>query len=137
MDAAGHLVTLPDLLVSGDSWGMTFSKTDFEGPLVVGGPFSRRHTGSHRVDGMYLASGPLLDAPLHEPASVLDIAPTVLAFFGLAAPDDRRGRILGAFRGSTGELKSTARVDPVDAAESSSDDDADVRERLRGLGYIE
>lgn len=137
MDAVGHPATLPDLLVSGDSWGMTFSKTDFEGPLVVGGPFSRRHTGSHRIDGMYLASGPLLDAQSHEPACVLDIAPTVLAFFGLAAPEDRRGRILGAFRGSTRDLKSSAPADHVDSAESSSDDDADVRERLRGLGYIE
>lgn len=135
--AAGHLETLPDLLVSGDSWGMTFSKTDFEGPLVVDGPFSRRHTGSHRIEGMYLASGPLLDAQSHEPASVLDIAPTVLAFFGLAAPVDMHGSILRAFRGAIDDLQSTKRIESVDADGSSSDDDADVRERLRGLGYIE
>lgn len=136
--AGGLIDTLPDVLVSGDDWGMTFSKTDFDGPLLVPGPFSRRHTGSHRLDGIFVASGPLFGhAPAGEKASVLDIAPTVLAAFGLAAPADRRGRVLPAFRGSVDGLVTASTVDSADGPEPSEDDDDDVRERLRGLGYIE
>ncbi|MGB5036680.1 MAG: hypothetical protein WBQ66_08745, partial [Blastocatellia bacterium] len=136
--AGGLIDTLPDLLVSGDDWGMTFSKTDFDGPLLVPGPFSRRHTGSHRLDGIYVASGPLFShSPAGEKASVLDIAPTVLAAFGLAAPADRRGSILPAFCGGVDGLATASTVDSTDAREPTEDDDEDVRERLRGLGYIE
>lgn len=137
-DAPAHPESLPDLLVSGDNWGMTFSKTEFDGPLLVTGPFSRRHTGSHRIDGVYLAAGPRFRSLADpEPASVLDVAPTVLAFFGLAAPLDRRGGILPAFGGATDHLTQTANVSTAEVATPTSDDEEDVRERLRGLGYIE
>lgn len=137
LEAPSHPESLPDLIVSGDEWGMTFSKTEFDGPLLVPGPFSRRHTGSHRINGMYLAVGPMFEASDDlVTASVLDIAPTVLACLGLAAPPECRGTILATFRGSADRLAATEAVTTASPDPSSEDDD-DVRERLRGLGYIE
>lgn len=139
LDSAERPASLPDLLVSGDDWGVTFSKTDFSDTWLVDGPFSTRHTGSHRIGGLYLAAGQAFTAgPRGRQASILDIAPTVLTLFGLAPPDDRRGHPLPTARGvgaTRPAVLDGARAE--DFTEPSSDDDADVRERLRGLGYIE
>lgn len=129
--------TLPDLVVSGDAWGMSFSKTEFEGPIVVEGPFSRRHTGSHRVDGVYLASGPSFSRRDDEvPAHILDLAPTVLAAFGLEHPPEWRGSTLPTF---VTDLETLAPIATSGAAGDlpTADEEDDVRDRLRGLGYIE
>ncbi len=137
LEAQSHPDSLPDLLVSGDDWGTTFSKTEFDGPLFVPGPYSARHTGSHRIDGVYVASGPCFEPSTDlAPASVLDIAPTVLACLGLAAPQECRGRILPSFAGERTGLPAAAATF-AGSPESEAADDEDVRERLRGLGYIE
>jgi hypothetical protein len=139
LDSASRLATLPDLVVSADEWACTFLKADFEGDVVVEDSLSPRHTGSHRMDGVYLASGPAFAArPAGEPASILDVAPTVLSLFGLAAPPDRSGRVLDVAAGPPPALRPASMAGAPAAADTgSADDEADVRERLRGLGYIE
>lgn len=139
LEAGGKTTTLPDVIVSGDEWGMTFSKTSFDGPLLVPGPFSPRHTGSHRMSGMYLTAGPLFGhTDEHELATVLDVAPTILACFGIAAPTDRRGGILSSFLGDRSALSRAPEIHShIDSGPTSDDDESDVRDRLRGLGYIE
>jgi len=139
LDAPGRPATLPDLVVSADDWSCTFLKADFDGNPLVEGSFSPRHTGSHRMNGMYLASGPAFAVrPAGEEASILDVAPTVLALFGLAAPADRTGRVLDVAVSPPATLRPAALGGrPEGDATASEDDEADVRERLRGLGYIE
>jgi predicted AlkP superfamily phosphohydrolase/phosphomutase len=138
LDAPGRPETLPDLVVSGDDWASTFLKTEFEGPPVLDGPYSPRHTGSHRMEGMYLFAGPLFaERAPGRPADILDVTPTLLAAFGIAAPPDRTGRILDVLASPPQSLIPA--ITSMDSGGGPSDDhaDADVRERLRGLGYIE
>jgi predicted AlkP superfamily phosphohydrolase/phosphomutase len=138
-DAPSRPPTLPDLLVSADDWGCTFSKADFTGEVLVEGPFSPRHTGSHRMRGLYLASGPAFRAPGGgaPAAEILDVAPTVLALFGLAPPPDRRGRVLAEILAAPPQATTPTADAAPPADEARPEDEADVRERLRGLGYIE
>jgi predicted AlkP superfamily phosphohydrolase/phosphomutase len=141
LDAEGRVATLPDLLVSADDWACTFTKADFSGDPLVPGPLSPRHTGSHRMRGVYLASGPAFRSSDGAEADILDIAPTVLALFGLAAPPDRRGRVLEEILAIWPDVRDVAklgsRAEGGGEGETSLDEDEDVRERLRGLGYIE
>jgi predicted AlkP superfamily phosphohydrolase/phosphomutase len=137
LDAEGRHETLPDLVVSGDEWATTFVKADFEGEPFLDAPFSPRHTGSHRIDGVLVAAGPAFRAAGALRASAVDVAPTVLALFGLEAPPDRRGRALDELLAGHGPLAPAPRPELSDAPEATDDDEADVRERLRGLGYIE
>lgn len=138
LDAGGRAETLPDLLVWGDDWACTFSKADFEGEVLVEGPFSTRHTGSHRELGIYLASGGGFEKASSAEASILDVAPTVLAYFGLAAPPDRRGRVLHELLGrDTSALTPAPQAEAAADSEATRDEEDDVRERLKGLGYIE
>ena len=138
LDAPGRPATLPDLVVSADDWSCTFLKADFDGNPLVEGSFSPRHTGSHRMNGLYLASGPAFAARQSgEEASILDVAPTVLSLFGLAAPADRTGRVLDLAAAPPSRLRPADLAGATNGGDASADDEADVRERLRGLGYIE
>lgn len=134
-----HALTLPDLIVSADGWGTTFSKTGFSGDPFRPSCFSPRHTGSHRMRGILLGSGPAFRADDgHDEVSILDVAPSVLALFGITPPPDRRGRTLDEMV-RVADLHHTARdagSRPADGS-GSDDDERDVRERLRGLGYID
>jgi hypothetical protein len=102
----------------------------------------------HGPPGIAIVSGPGTRAGAALPAaSVYDVAPTVLALFGLPIPGDMRGRpLLSAFepgfvRGL--ELRfGPARTPAVDAGDPAlraipaRTDEAYV-ERLRALGYVE
>jgi len=112
-----------------------------------GGVFFKTLTGQHEseqaAEGIFYASGPSLqpggeakraDGPL----SVDDVTPTVLAWLGLPIGDDMDGRPLAAqYFGSI----RTVPTHDITAIERVLTDDsgaeAEVMERLRGLGYIE
>ena len=57
--------------------------------------------------------------------------------FGLAAPDDRRGHPLESLLADVGALRSAPAPVKAETDGPTRDEDEDVRERLRGLGYIE
>jgi len=117
-------------------------------PFIPGEDY-RIISGDHRLNGLLLFCGPAKGGarnPLRE-ACLLDVAPTVLYALGLPVPDDMDGRVLL-------ELFDDAYVKdhPVSyqrgeawrpAARSEKSDYQDpeeeeqVKERLRGLGYLE
>jgi hypothetical protein len=79
-------------------------------------------------------------------ASVYDVAPTVLALFGLPVPEDWRGRpLLGAFEPEQVERMRVGYRPPLPSEERppasyrpiASPADAELKHRLRALGYIE
>lgn len=80
-------------------------------------------------------------------ASVYDVAPTILALYGLPIPGDFRGRVLlSAFEpdharnwGFSFGASQTSSLDPDSDALRAipSPNDQELKERLRALGYIE
>ena len=115
----------------------------------------RRVEGTHRPEGVFVASGPGIGAaggggltlPDGWEAHIADCAPTILAALGLRVPGDMQGRVLTEiFRKpptveAETDLQSTVdRADGRDAAEGEvySDDELQkVTERLADLGYLE
>jgi arylsulfatase A-like enzyme len=103
---------------------------------------------AHKVDGIVFVAGP--DTPKDaniSGATVLDIAPTVLALFGLPTAQDMDGRAIeDALLPSV--LKRVARETRLKTYETAqtakqseeplrSPIDDELRERLRSLGYIQ
>jgi predicted AlkP superfamily phosphohydrolase/phosphomutase len=104
-----------------------------------------KKTGQHRMDGILFMSGPGIRAA-HEisQASIMDIAPTILALLGVPVPQHMDGRILEAVM--TPELLERLNFTYTDAdgskpdlapvAEMSPEDLDILTTRLRNLGYI-
>jgi predicted AlkP superfamily phosphohydrolase/phosphomutase len=94
--------------------------------------------GTHRPEGILVAAGPGVRAGHVAPVDLIDVAPTLLALAGVAIPDDVDGRALGELFTVAPETSSTpARPDRrADAAALSEQEEADVAQRLRALGYL-
>jgi predicted AlkP superfamily phosphohydrolase/phosphomutase len=112
----------------------------------------RPPTGTHRPDGIFMASGPLFRDGISLPGlSILDVAPTLLFCLGLQIPADLEGRVpsealtqealrahaaqgaelprLSAFRATPDWNGLEAGLDPQDEQE--------ITNRLQALGYLE
>lgn len=102
-------------------------------------------TGTHRMDGILLMTGPGIrrGAKLDE-SSITDIAPTVLALMGVPIPSAMDGHVLEkAMSEGLRAALDTARAapdqgaaPPGSAVDLEDQEDAALREHLRGLGYV-
>ncbi len=96
----------PDIIFTINNWRCVILEENFEGPLFEGKSYSNRHTGSHRLEGIFIAHGPDIKKGYKiEGAKIYDIAPTILHLFGLPIPDDMDGRVLTEIFEPDSELK--------------------------------
>ncbi len=107
-------------------------------------PF-RKLEGTHRKDGIFIASGPGVNNAPRFATHIVNCAPTILALLGQPIPDDMEGEaILDLFATPPTILKERSKkVEPAASRQTSdsdvfSDDDMKrVTERLADLGYLE
>jgi predicted AlkP superfamily phosphohydrolase/phosphomutase len=130
-----YLSEAPDLVIESDDAMPAFmSKVGYSGCVA------REHWGSHRREGILLASGPdIPEGRLDRPVAMTDVAPTVLHMLGLAVPDDMRGEIrLDLVRSSLAE-RPVKRCPPAQSPRrmSTRANEADLARRLRAIGYLE
>jgi predicted AlkP superfamily phosphohydrolase/phosphomutase len=83
--------TGPDLILGMDNWACVVLKDPLEGDVLERRPYSTRHTGSHRMDGMFIAVGPDIQTGRIDNLSLCDVAPTVLRLFDIPTPPDIDG----------------------------------------------
>lgn len=151
--AGPALDAAPDLtVIMRDLAYITRQGYDLAGP--DGALFATPHThesGSHRELGLVIAAGPsfALLGYRADPASLMDIAPTVLHLHDLPVPATMDGSVLTdrlvaglaersvRAEGTADELAAAPAVPrPADAG-AEDDGDAVIWEQLRGLGYVE
>jgi predicted AlkP superfamily phosphohydrolase/phosphomutase len=110
----------------------------FEGDVAVG-------IDMHREDGLIIMAGPgIREGGSISGASVLDVAPTLLATVGLPAARDMDGRaLLEAFDDDFLADHPAAMIDTYETGEREVADEAvespvddEIKEMLRSLGYI-
>ena len=84
----------PDILFMLNKGQTVIAKT-FDDILYRDGPYLPRHTGAHRREGIFLASGPnIRRGTILADAQITDIAPTILHLLKVPIPSDTDGRIL-------------------------------------------
>ncbi len=113
----------------------------------LSGPDGRKnaHTeGGHTHEGIFIAHGAGIQARPVEGARLIDLAPTILYLLGLPVPPDMDGRVVQELfdaeflarhpivRGATPAVLSQNEDD----ADYDDDEEADIREQLRQLGYL-
>jgi hypothetical protein len=103
------------------------------------------------MDGIFLAGGPhvIANPTSLENLSIEDVAPTVLHLMGLAIPTDMDGRVLTEIMTTPLAHEQTIQYSPPiglwpSAGEAifsdevtSAEDEEQIRDRLRALGYLE
>ena len=101
------------------------------------------NSGDHRMHGIFLGRGPELRRGAHvEGARIIDYAPTILHSFGVEVPADMDGRVLEAIFTDEYMRQNPVRLTDASFAETEkagamTDEESDeIRERLRGWGYL-
>lgn len=107
------------------------------------------HTGTHRLEGIFLARGPSLKQGMRlEGVHIMDLAPTILFLSGTPIPEDMDGRVateifeesfLSHSRPEYYEHPDDRRGEGSgrEPGPSAPEENEELEKRLRSLGYIE
>ena len=128
------LETAPDLiLVPAPYYSLTHAKGVVEDADWL--------SGDHRLEGVIVATGPeVKPGPLQETAKLIDLGPTCLAALGVPSGIERDGKVLPSLVGDVQLQVADAGHTSEDAAGDgglTSDEEGEIEEHLRGLGYVE
>ena len=105
----------PDIIFTINNWRCVIIENNPDQPLFEKKSFSNRHTGSHRMDGIFIAYGPDIrkDNKLKN-LKIIDVAPTIIHLFDAPIPTDTDGRVLTEIFETESEIakKRPKYVDP-------------------------
>jgi predicted AlkP superfamily phosphohydrolase/phosphomutase len=132
----------PDLVLQSRNWEyMAFGHADFGASHVVEPVVGM--SGHHRPDGVVMLAGQGIKAGVElDGASITDLAPTILYAMGIPIPSDMDGHVLtDAFTPdhlSAVQVKCSDEMSgrPTSEGQYSDEDEDEIKERLRGLGYV-
>lgn len=101
------------------------------------------NSGDHRMNGLYIAAGPNIKPGTRlSKARIIDVAPSMLYLMGYEVPDDMDGEVLTEMISDeyqrANPIRTTTGTDRERdmEVEFSEEDSAEVRERLKSLGYL-
>ena len=104
-------------------------------------PQIRGDSGCHRLHGIFIASGQAFAAgALVANARIVDLAPTILHILNVPVPEDMDGRVLTdalepELRGKATQVGAAAATSTAQV-NFTEEEQAEVEERLRALGYL-
>ena len=133
----------PDLILHTDrSKYVSFGHADFGSNKILEPSIGQ--TGHHTMDGIVVLHGPGVKAGEAIRGDIIDIAPTVLYALGLPVPSIMDGKVLQAAFApeylAAHPITRTAAVSrgvpPLSTKVYSEEDEEQVMERLRQLGYV-
>lgn len=111
---------------------------------ILSNPMKTGHLGAHRIDGLFIATGKDIKTIKEQQAfNLLDIAPTVLHFFGSPIPIEYDGKVLPIFseKSEVSKRKPTytsfEKEGKFPGVCQQKTDSEEMAKRLRALGYIE
>jgi predicted AlkP superfamily phosphohydrolase/phosphomutase len=136
-----HLDDAPDIVFMPDDLRLNgFGQYQFPTKSWLEPTFDR--SGGHRMDGTFMLYGPGVKSGKQINSKIIDLAPTILASMGLPIPDDMDGRVLSDafdeqyFNESpimySKIMPSIKRL----ANELTESEEEEIKEQLRGLGYM-
>ncbi len=102
------------------------------------------NSGDHRMHGVMMGRGPELRRGVEvDGARIIDYAPTILHTFGVEVPSDMDGRVLEEIFTDEYMTRNPVRVStaadyaaPESVGAMTDEESEEIRERLRGWGYL-
>jgi predicted AlkP superfamily phosphohydrolase/phosphomutase len=137
---SGECVELaPDVIYSLGNYRAVVGE-DAQPPLIS--QWSQPRAGYHRRDGIIIATGPMIrEGIVATGARIEDIAPTVLACWGLKAETGMDGKVLADiikpdFLEAHPPVRESYFSAVCEAAGVGAEDSAEMEDLLKGLGYL-
>lgn len=130
---------LPDLLIQFSPRGYDIVES-LSGPALF--EEATRRSGVHTLQGVFIASGPsIIRGSDIERHNLMDVAPTILHLFDLPVPKEMDGRVMEEIFEERREVQLTETVvgkrkTRGDQQNYSLEEQKEIEERLRGLGYL-
>ena len=90
-----HLDQAPDLLMWSDSYSLRGHVSLGKTELISTSPKSEKWVATHHRDGIFLAYGSKVKKGIRIDPQIYDIAPTVLALYGIPPDPDMDGKVIG------------------------------------------
>jgi predicted AlkP superfamily phosphohydrolase/phosphomutase len=138
----GDKVLVPDYILMMGGGGCVFNKTDMSGPLILNQPYSSRHTGSHREEGILIFRSHDGISQRLEGCSVADIVPTLLYAFQMPVPKRLPGRVIyelfpeGWRKDHPVIWVDTPDSNPLVGDKLMDSEEKAIKDQLKGLGYF-
>ena len=133
----------PDLLLGVNDWRCVIVKDQFEGEFFEQRPYASRHTGSHRMNGIFIISGPDIQHAYLNKLQIFDIAPTLLYLFDQPIPINMDGQVLKKITLEKYPQQSQTKIRTREGAISSKvslfrteKEEESVKKWLEDLGYL-
>jgi len=139
--------TGPELLVGINNWRCVVLKEQLNGEILERRPYSSRHTGSHRMNGIFIATGPDIQERMVDHVHIYDVAPTILYLFDQPVPSNMDGEVLREIFSSEYVQENPPKFQIGIANDEGSDqtrgdnnltsvDEKTIQKQLKDLGYI-
>lgn len=99
-------------------------------------------SGDHRLEGVVVATGPeVTPGPLTETVELIDLGPTSMAALGVPSAVPRDGKVVASLVGPDAQLDVAEAVaatpGSTDETGLTSEEEEEIEDHLRGLGYVE
>lgn len=147
-NSVGDVVnTAPDLLVGIDNWRCVMPKDHLDGEVFERRPYSSRHTGSHRMNGIFVAVGPDIQRRVVDHIHICDVAPTLLYLFDQPVSSNINGQVVKDILAAEylaghpikfqTEIRNDKHSGATSGAKEMTDEERNTLQRqLKGLGYM-
>ncbi|MCL4419762.1 alkaline phosphatase family protein, partial [Patescibacteria group bacterium] len=140
-----YVEKLPDLVIEFTNDSLYWSTTAELAPGSKIIDYTTGYSGAHVRNGILFGLGPGIRKALTvEGASLLDITPTILHLLDVSIPNNIDGRVLKEiFESDSSEYKREVKYTEVPKTEEvidesiAEEEDQRVKNRLRGLGYLD
>lgn len=137
----------PDLIIGMNDWGCVLLKDQSKGEIFERKSYSTRHTGCHRIDGVFIGAGPDIKSCTVNEAYIYDIAPTILYLFNQPVPQSMDGQVLTSIINEESldknpvkfqsEVRDDKRTDTTSMPKEMTQQEKDiVQQQLKDLGYM-
>ncbi|MBU7000285.1 MAG: alkaline phosphatase family protein [Theionarchaea archaeon] len=94
-------------------------------------------SGDHRMNGIFIAQGPIVKNGNLEEHSIFDVCPTLLTILGLPVPSDMDGKVMEIFKKEVSIQAAEESQREFHQQVYTEEEEKTVKERLSALGYFD